>query len=59
MKVSVHDFQQEVDCIYDGEKYSVRDNGAIFRKRRPGKRKRPLDAKWTFGNPCDHHGLRG
>lgn len=56
MKVSVHDFQQEVACVYNGEKYSVRDNGAVFRKRRLGNRKRPLDEKWTFGNPCDHSG---
>ena len=54
--VSVDDFQREVDCIYRGEKYSVRDNGAVLRKSRPGKRKRPLDEKWTFGNPCDHSG---
>ena len=56
MKLSVHDFQRQVDCIYGEEKYSVRDNGAVFRKSRPGKRKRPLDEKWTFGNPCDHSG---
>jgi len=56
IKVSVHDFQQEVECVYGGEKYLVRDNGAVYRKRRPGKRKRPLDETWTFGNPCDHHG---
>jgi len=49
MKVSVHDFQREVDCIYDGEKYSVRDNGAVFRHQTDGKRARPNDNQWTFG----------
>lgn len=54
--VSVDDFELETECCYKGEYYLVRDNGAILRKRRPGKRGRPLDDKWTFGNPWDHHG---
>lgn len=54
--VSVHDSQREVSCIYGGDEYLVRDNGAVFRKKRPGKRKRPLDEQWTFGNPCRHSG---
>jgi len=54
--VNVNIYEREVDCDYRGEKYLVRDNGAVFRKSRPGKRKRPLDEKWTFGNPCDHSG---
>ena len=49
-------YNHEVSVTYRGERYLVRDNGAVFRKRRPGKRERPLDNKWTFGNPCDHHG---
>ncbi len=52
----VRDFHQEVDCVYDGDEYLVRDNGAVLRKSRPGKRKRPLDDRWTFGNPCRHSG---
>ena len=47
--VSANDFQREVDCIYGGEKYSVRDNGAVLRHQRVGKRKRALDDQWTFG----------
>ena len=54
--VSVHDFQREVSCNYGGDEYLVRDNGAVFRKKRPGKRRRPLDEQWTFGNPCRHSG---
>ena len=54
--VSVDDFELETKCFYEGECYLVRDNGAISRKGRPGKRRRPLDDKWTFGNPCVHHG---
>ncbi len=58
MKVSVHDFQREVDCIYDDEQYSVRDNGAVCRQRRENKRKRPLDDVWTFGKFTARDGYR-
>ena len=44
-------FKIEKTCKYRGEVYHVRDNGAIYRCRRSGKRKRPLDEKWIFGNP--------
>ena len=56
MKVSVHDFQREVDCIYDDEQYSVRDNGAVLRHPRTGKRPRPTDDKWVFGKPNSQNG---
>lgn len=36
-------------CGYRDETYHVRDNGAVFRCRKPGKRKRPKDEEWTFG----------
>lgn len=36
-------------CLYKGEYYSVRDNGAILRHSRTGKRKRKNDDIWTFG----------
>jgi hypothetical protein len=49
IKASVHDLKQKVDCIYRGEKYLVRDNGAVCRQQRKNKRKRPLDGVWTFG----------
>ena len=42
-------FDREVTCTYRGETYRVRDNGAVFRRRREGARLRPLDEKWTFG----------
>ncbi len=44
-------FDEERIVSYRGEEYLVRDNGAICRLSRPGKKKRPLDDKWTFGNP--------
>ena len=39
-EISLHDFHRELNCIYDEERYSVRDNGAIFRHPRTGKRQR-------------------
>jgi hypothetical protein len=55
-KASVHNFQCEVDCIYDDEQYSVRDNGAVLRHPRTGKRPRPTDGKWVFGKPNSQNG---
>ena len=43
------DFQREVNCRYGEENHSVRDNGAVLRHQRDGKRKRVLDNQWTFG----------
>lgn len=54
--VSVDSFELQADCIYRGESYLVRDNGAIFRSARSGQRKRPLDEKWTFGTPSKSDG---
>ena len=48
--ISVDDFYKEVrECIYKGEHYSVRDNGAVLRHSREGKRVRKDDNIWTFG----------
>ena len=43
-------FEIQKTCEYKGEVYHVRDNGYVFRLRRPNKRKRPLDEIWTIGN---------
>lgn len=51
------DFCQETECIYKEEKYSVRDNGAVLRHPREGKRPRPIDNQWTFGKPNDNNYL--
>lgn len=49
-------FHRQVNCTFGAEEYLVRDNGAVLRRSRDGKRKRPLDETWTFGNPCAHSG---
>lgn len=54
--VDLHNFRREAECVYDGERYSVRDNGSVLRHIREGKRKRPTDAQWTFGKPNDNNG---
>lgn len=45
------DFTQTKECSYKNERYSVRDNGAVFRHARENKTKRKLDNLWTFGTP--------
>ncbi len=47
--VDINDFTNEKECIYDGERYSVRDNGAVFRHPPIGKQARANDKQWTFG----------
>jgi hypothetical protein len=47
--VNINDFTCEKECVYDGERYSVRDNGSVLRHLRDGKRIRLDDNKWTFG----------
>lgn len=47
--ISLSDFVIESECVYKDERYSVRDNGAVFRYPLDGKRTRPTDNNWTFG----------
>lgn len=49
-------FETEKICEYRGEIYRVRDNGSVFRCKKPENRKRPLDEKWTFGKPDNKKG---
>lgn len=46
-------FTEVRECDYKGEHYSVRDNGAIMRHPKPGKRPRAMDNTWTFGRRDD------
>lgn len=48
---SLLDSYSEVrECDYKGEHYSVRDNGAVMRHPKPGKKPRRFDNVWTFGS---------
>jgi hypothetical protein len=51
MKVNFNDFKSERECIYKGDRYTVRDNGAVLRHSRKNKPLRKLDNQWTFGTP--------
>ncbi|CCB91295.1 putative uncharacterized protein [Waddlia chondrophila 2032/99] len=50
------DFERQIICSYEGEQYSVRDNGAIMRHVREGKCLRKDDNQWTFGKPNSQNG---
>lgn len=56
MGASIDDYTCNEDCIYKEEKYCVRDNGAVFKHSREGKRLRPTDNQWTFGKANDKTG---
>lgn len=47
--IELNDFKKASECIYKGELYLVRDNGAVLRKPLDNLRPRPTDNKWTFG----------
>lgn len=49
-------FEIEITCEYRGEVYRVRDNGYVFRLRKPEKKKRPLDEKWMTGKVNKQNG---
>lgn len=46
----IDDYEKQIECVYKGETYSVRDNGAVMRHARAGQKVRPIDNIWTFGN---------
>jgi hypothetical protein len=43
MNVNINDYTKQVECVYKNEKYSVRDNGAVFRHARINKPSRKHD----------------
>lgn len=47
MRIEQYEREKEVD--FDGDKYLVRDNGAVYRKHKPCRRRSKLDDIWTFG----------
>jgi hypothetical protein len=55
-ELNLTDFLRELTCVYAGERYSVRDNGAVSRHSRTGKRPRPNDNQWTFGKQNSQNG---
>jgi len=47
--VDINNYKDEKICIYKGETYSVRDNGAVMRHPKKDGRKRKIDGIWSFG----------
>lgn len=54
--VDINEYTRETTCEYKGELYSVRDNGAVMRHVREGKKARKLDNIWTFGKKDPKNG---
>ncbi len=55
--IILDDYSVIKECVYRGEKYSVRNNGAVFRHKQDSECKpRPLDEKWTFGKKDSSNG---
>ena len=46
-------YLREVEIEFEGENYLVRDNGALYRKHRSGRRRSRVDDNWTFGT-CEN-----
>lgn len=42
-------YGSEKEVEFEGDKFLVRDNGSVYRKCRPDRRKTSLDETWTFG----------
>lgn len=49
MPVDINTFEQQLECTYKDEHYSVRDNGSVLRHPRKNKPIRKIDNLWTFG----------
>lgn len=53
-QIDINDYDVEKECVYQGEKYCVRDNGAVLRFPKENTKPRLLDNKWTFGKVGNH-----
>lgn len=56
MEELINQFSEEKQCEYKGEFYSARNNGAVMRHLREGKKARKDDGIWTFGKKNDKTG---
>lgn len=57
--VGLTEHKIEINCIYKGNRYCVRDNGAVFRFPKDSMKPRPNDNKWTFGKLNNRTGYLG
>lgn len=49
--VRPYDYRRKMECVFKGRRYTVRDNGAVFRHAKDGQKPRDADEYWTFGRP--------
>ena len=52
----LNDYLKIKKCVYKGETYYVRDNGAVMRVPKDENKARPYDNVWTFGKASDKTG---
>lgn len=52
----ISDFDREKSCVYNGRRYFVRDNGAVYRLCKDDGTTRPGDEEWTIGKPNSQTG---
>lgn len=52
----ISDFDREKSCVYNGRRYFVRDNGAVYRLCKDDGTTRPGDEVWTIGKPNSQTG---
>lgn len=51
----IDEFEVEKECIFEDERYLVRNNGAVFRFPKIGRKARKNDNEWTFGKETPSH----
>lgn len=49
-------YDREAVCTYNDERYSVRDNGSVYRHCKDGLQKRKWDEVWIFGSSIKKEG---
>jgi hypothetical protein len=47
--IRIEHYDRQVEVEFEGDKYLVRDNGAVYRMHRPDRRRSRFDETWTFG----------
>jgi len=54
--VRPYDYRRKMDCVFKGRRYTVRDNGAVYRHAKEGRQPLEADEHWTFGRPNNKTG---
>lgn len=49
-------YKRQIEVEFRGDKYIVRDNGAVYRKHKPDRRSSSFNETWTFGRHDESSG---